>query len=131
LGRSLTPYLPYLVVGVGGFLGANSRYLVANWAAARIGATFPYGTLIINVTGSFVIGLFLTIVTERVVAPPSLRLFFATGFLGAYTTFSTFTYESLTLLQTGDYLAGATNLLGSLTLGVLAVTLGVLLGRVL
>ena len=118
-----------LVVGVGGFFGANARFLVASWAAERLGPTFPYGTLLINVTGSFVIGLFLTIVTERVVAPPGLRLFFATGFLGAYTTFSTFTYESLALIQAGAYRAAALNLAGSLALGMLGVAFGVLVGR--
>jgi CrcB protein len=131
LGSLVSPYLPYLIIGIGGFLGANTRFLVASWVAARLGTTFPYGTLLINVTGSFVIGLFLTIVTERVVAPTNLRLFFATGFLGAYTTFSTFTFESLTLIQTGDYLGGATNLAASFTIGMFAVTLGVFLGRVL
>jgi CrcB protein len=125
----MTQFATYVVIGIGGFLGANLRFLVANWAAARLSATFPAGTLVINVTGSFVIGLFLTIVTERVAAPPNLRLFFATGFLGAYTTFSTFTYESLALVQAGAYRAAAINLLTSLVLGMLAVTLGVLLGR--
>ncbi len=125
----VSPYLPYLVIGVGGFLGANTRYLVANLAAARWGTTFPYGTLLINVSGSFIIGLFLTIITERVVAPPNLRLFFATGFLGAYTTFSTFTFESLALIQSSDYIGGASYIAASFILGMLAVTIGVFLGR--
>src|SRR5579859_415069 len=103
LGSFIDSSLPYLVIGIGGFLGATARFLVAGWVAARLGTTFPYGTLLINVTGSFVIGLFLTIVAERVVAPTNLRLFFVTGFLGAYTTFSTFSYESLALIQIRDY----------------------------
>lgn len=121
----------YLIIGLGGFLGANARYLVGGWAADRFGAAFPYGTMLINVSGSFVIGLFLTAITERFVAPPSLRLFFAIGFLGAYTTFSTFSFESLALIQERSYLAAAANMVGSVALSVLAVTLGVLIGRIL
>jgi len=119
---------PYLVIGLGAFLGANCRYLVGGWAANLLGAGFPYGTLIINVSGSFIIGLFLTLITGRFVTPPSVRLFFAIGFLGAYTTFSTFTFESLTLIQSRAYLAAAVNLLGSITLGMVAVTLGTFVG---
>jgi CrcB protein len=65
----------------------------------RYGTRFPYGTLVINVTGSFILGFFLTLITERIVVHPYWRLFFAIGFLGAYTTFSTFTFESLALVQ--------------------------------
>jgi CrcB protein len=121
--------IPFLVIGVGGFLGANCRYLVGGWAVDHLGTGFPYGTLLINVTGSFIIGLFLTLITGRFVAPPSVRLFFAIGFLGAYTTFSTYMWESLALLQSKAYLLAATNLVGSLLLGVFAVTLGVIVGR--
>ena len=124
-------FLNYLIIGVGGFLGANVRYLVGGWAADRFGASFPYGTLLINVSGSFLIGLFLTMITERFVAPPSLRQFFAIGFLGAYTTFSTFSFESLALLQERSYLAAAANMIGSVILSMVAVAIGVVLGRVL
>ncbi len=89
----------YLIIGLGAFLGANCRYVVGGWAAERFGSTFPYGTLIINVSGSFVIGFFLTLVGERFVPMPNLRLFIAVGFLGAYTTFSTFAFESLALID--------------------------------
>jgi fluoride exporter len=121
--------LKYVIIGMGGFLGANFRYLVGGWASDWLGSTFPYGTLLINVSGSFVIGLFLTLITERFDAPPDLRLFFAMGFLGAYTTFSTLSYESLALIQTRAYLAAAANLAGSVLLGMVAVALGVVLGR--
>lgn len=120
-----------LLVGLGGFLGASCRYLVGAWAADRLGIGFPYGTLLINVTGCFAIGLFLTVATDRLVIPPSARLFFAVGFVGAYTTFSTYTFESLALLQARAYLLAAANLIGSVVLGMLAVTLGVILGRLL
>ncbi len=120
---------PLLIVGLGGFLGANARYLIGGWAAERFGVAFPYGTFLINLSGSFFIGLFLTLVTERFVVHPSARLFFAIGFLGAYTTFSTFTFETLALLQSRAYLFAAANLLGSMLLGLVAVTLGVVVGR--
>jgi CrcB protein len=120
---------PFLLIGLGGFLGANCRYLIAGWAAERFGVAFPYGTLLINITGSFIIGLFLTMVTERFIVHPNARLFFAVGFLGAYTTFSTFTFESLALLQSRAYVFAAANMLGSLVLGIVAVTLGTVVGR--
>ena len=120
---------PLLVIGLGGFLGANCRFLIGGWAADRFGVTFPFGTLLINVTGCFVIGLFLTLVTERLVAPPSLRLFFVTGFLGAYTTFSTFAFESVSLMESRALLFAAANLLGSVILGVVAVIAGIMIAR--
>jgi CrcB protein len=121
--------MTYLFIGMGAFLGANGRYLVGGWAAQLFGSAFPYGTLIINVSGSFVIGLFLTAISGRFVAPPGWRLFFAIGFLGGYTTFSTFAWESLALLQTRAYLAGLANIVGSAVLGLIAVALGALVGR--
>ncbi len=121
----------YLLVGLGGFLGANARYVVGGWVAERYGSAFPYGTLVINVTGSFIIGFFLTLVTERFVVHPNWRLFFAIGFLGAYTTFSTFTFESIALLQDQAWVAGLANLGGSLLLGLIAVGAGIALARVL
>ena len=69
--------MDYLVVGLGGFLGANARYLMANWIGGRYGTSFPYGTLVINVSGSFVIGLFLVLITDRYIVHPNWRLFFS------------------------------------------------------
>ncbi|MDA8217488.1 MAG: fluoride efflux transporter CrcB [Dehalococcoidales bacterium] len=123
--------MKYILIGLGGFLGANCRYLVGGWAAERFGSTFPYGTLLVNVTGSFLIGLFLAITAERLVVAPNLRLLFAVGFLGAYTTFSTFSFESLALLEARAYTAATANVLGNLLLAGLAVTLGVVFGRAL
>jgi fluoride exporter len=118
----------YLVIGIGGFLGANARYLVAGWAAQRFGAAFPYGTFIINISGSFILGFFMAFLRDRVFISPNYRLFFATGFLGAYTTFSTFAYESLGLLQAGSTLLGLANICGSVVVGLLGVFLGFVLG---
>jgi len=119
----------YFIIGLGGFLGANARYLVGTWAAQKWGTTFPFGTLLINVTGSFILGLFLGATTERFLIDPRGRLFFAVGFLGAYTTFSTYTYESVQLLLNGSWWPGAANLLTSNLLGLTASILGILLGR--
>ena len=121
----------YLMIGLGGFLGANARYLVGSWFAERYGASFPYGTLVINVSGSFVIGFVFVLVTEHVIDHPHWRLFCITGFLGAYTTFSTFSFETFALLQKGAYLLALANMGGSVILGLLAVVLGVMVARLL
>ena len=119
----------FLIIGVGGFLGACTRYWLAGWAAQKWGASFPYGTLLINVSGSFVLGLFLSATTGRLIVDPRWRLLFAVGFLGAYTTFSTYTYESVQLLLAGNWAYGWGDLLASNLLGLTASIVGVLLGR--
>jgi CrcB protein len=121
----------YLLIGIGGFLGANARYLVGGWIAERYGTSFPYGTLIINVSGSFMLGFFLVIISERLLAHPNWRLFFAIGFLGAYTTFSTFSFESLALIQERSYLLALTNMVGSVVLGLIAALGGMAIARLL
>jgi CrcB protein len=121
----------YLLIGIGGFLGANARYLIGGWFAERYGPSFPYGTLVINVSGSFVIGFFLVLVTEHVIDHPHWRPFFVTGFLGAYTTFSTFSFETFALLQERAYLLALANMGGSVILGLIAVLLGVMAARLL
>jgi CrcB protein len=119
------------MIGIGGVLGANARYLVSGWAAERFGSVFPYGTLIINVSGSVLLGFFLAFLQDRAFIHPNYRLFFATGFCGAYTTFSTFTYESLVLMQDSNFLLAFGNLFGSLLAGMLGVFLGFALGRMI
>jgi CrcB protein len=121
----------YLAISFGGILGANARYLIADWAAQRFGVGFPYGTFIINISGSFLLGFFMAFVQDRAFIHPNYRLFFATGFCGAYTTFSTFTYESLGLFQDGSFLLAFTNLSGSVVIGVLGVILGFVLGKMI
>ncbi len=121
----------YLIIGLGGFLGANVRYLVGGWAAEKWGASFPFGTLLINVSGSFVLGVFLAVATGRLALDPRWRLFFAVGFLGAYTTFSTYTYETMQLVLAGGWWPGVLNLLFSNALGLGAALLGVAIGRLL
>lgn len=123
--------LPYLLIGLGGFLGANSRYLLQQWTANQWGTDFPYGTLLINVSGSFIIGLFLTLATGRLAWPPEYRLFMAVGFLGGFTTFSSFSYETLRLLELGQWWAAAFYFFGNTGLGMVGVFLGVVLARLL
>lgn len=116
-----------LAISVGAVLGANARYLLGGWIADRWGASFPVGTLVINVTGSFLIGVVLTLVTERFIAPAWVRPLIAIGFLGSYTTFSTFSYETLALARDGSWIAAGTNIV----LSVVASLVGVYLGTVL
>jgi fluoride exporter len=94
-------------------------------------ADFPYGTLIINVSGSFLLGFFMAFALDRAFLHPNYRLFVATGFCGAYTTFSTFTYESLRLLQDGSFVLGFANIIGSLSVGMFAVFLGFVIGKMI
>jgi fluoride exporter len=119
----------FLLISAGAILGANARYWLGDWAAQKWGAGFPIGTLLINLTGSLLLGFFMTLATERFLIDPRWRLFFAVGFLGAYTTFSTYTYESFNLLFNGQWVSGLLNLLGSTVIGVLAAGLGVYLGK--
>lgn len=121
----------FLYISLGAILGANARYLVGQWAAVQFGVTFPYGTLLVNVIGCFVIGLFYELGETRILITPELRLFVAVGFLGAFTTFSSFGNESINLLRSGDLLMGVVNIVGSNLLGLLAVVAGIALARAL
>jgi CrcB protein len=121
----------FLLISFGAILGANLRYWVGGWAAQRFGTAFPFGTLIINLTGSFILGVFITLATERFLLDPRWRVLVAVGFLGAYTTFSSYTYESVNLMLKGQTWLGLLDLFGSSFLGGLAVIAGVLLARVL
>lgn len=117
---------PFVAVSLGGILGANSRYLVSLYIAERLGGAFPYGTMMINVTGSLVMGFFLTLVTERVPVDPVWRLFFATGFLGAYTTFSSYAFEASVLIRDGFYGLAFVYLFGSVLAGMIGVFAGII-----
>jgi CrcB protein len=118
-----------LLVGAGGFFGAISRYLVDGWVSAATGGGFPWGTLVVNVTGSFVLGLLFAASVERGVLPAEIRAPVLVGFIGAYTTFSTLTLETWRLVEAGSYVLAVANVGGSLVLGLAAVLAGLLLGR--
>lgn len=118
-----------LAVGAGGFLGAIARWGVSLLVARYWTRDFPLGTLLINVTGSFVLGLFSTLAAEKLALGPGWRLFVATGFVGAYTTFSTFEYETQRLVETGAAAWAFLYVMASVAAGFAAVRLGVALAR--
>ena len=120
----------FLAISLGAVLGANARYWLGAWAAEKLGTAFPYGTLIINVTGSLLLGFFLTLISGRYMVDTRWRMFAAVGFLGAYTTFSTYTYESVYLIMNGKAWTGLLNLFGSSILGAAAVTAGILFAQI-
>lgn len=117
-----------LIVGIGGFLGANLRYWVGGWLADRFGLLFPVETMLINIAGSFLLGAFMTLALHFPWSP-EWRQLVAIGFLGSFTTYSTYEYESFRLLQEGLWLKAFLNLFGSLVLGLIAVFLGVAVAR--
>jgi CrcB protein len=118
----------FVAVGLGALLGANLRYILSSWIANRFGADFPYGTFLINVSGAFVIGLLLAAALFRAGVHPNLRLFAITGFLGGYTTFSSYTWEALTLADDRAWLRFALYVLGSNLIGLLGVWAGARVG---
>jgi len=122
--------LKYVVVGIGGFLGAIARYALGTYVGGRYGVRFPLGTFIINVSGSFLIGLILTLLA-RTTASAYWRYLIPIGFIGAYTTFSTFEYETLRVIQDGQVMTGLLNVGLSVVLGFIAVWAGAAIGRVM
>ncbi len=121
--------MDYLWVGVGGFLGANLRYALGGWLANHWGTAFPWSTLFINVSGSLAIGLLLTVLTDKLVADPAWRLLLVVGFLGGYTTFSSYTFEALALAADGEWLRALGYVLGSNAVGLVAVYAGMVLAH--
>jgi fluoride exporter len=119
-----------LAISFGAIAGALSRYYLTLLFAARFGTNFPYGTFFINLSGCLGMGFFTTLAVEKVaIISPELRLMVTTGFLGAYTTFSTYGLESLALMRNGNLLTASGYWLSSAILGVLSVQLGVILAR--
>jgi len=119
---------PYLLVGIGGFVGANARFVVARLVGGLVETGFPVGTFLINVSGSFLLGIVGTLAAQRLTPhSEAMRLALGVGFLGAYTTFSTFEFETNALVQQGDWIAAAINLGASVALGFLALRAGIAL----
>lgn len=118
-----------LTVAFGGAAGAVARYWLGELISSKYPLRFPIGTFVINVSGSFVIGLFLTLASERMAISPNLRLLVSIGFVGAFTTFSTFEFETFKLIEAGSFLSAAGNVILSLAAGFAAVWLGVVTAR--
>ncbi len=119
----------YVIIGIGGFVGAIARYGLGLWIGQRWGRSFPLGTFVINISGSFLIGFLMPLLTERFIANPQWRLLLVVGFLGAYTTFSSFEYETGALLRDSEYLYAGMNIILSVTVGFMALKLGEMLAR--
>lgn len=119
----------YLWVSLGALLGANLRYFVSRLAAKLLSPNFPYGTLIINVTGSFILGLFLIWTTERVLADPKWRWLIAIGFCGSYTTFSSYAFETIAYFEQGHWSLFALNIASNNLLCLAAVIAGAAFAR--
>lgn len=121
--------MDYLWVGIGGFIGANSRYIVSRIIADRLGSAWPYGTFVINLAGALLIGIIVTTLTERVIADPLWRQLVVIGFLGGFTTFSSYTFDAMTLIQDGEWRASLLYVLSSNILGLLCCYLGIVIAR--
>ncbi|MBF0320151.1 MAG: fluoride efflux transporter CrcB [Nitrospirae bacterium] len=121
----------YLIIGIGGFIGSIARYVLTVWIRDKWGMGLPIGTFVVNISGSFLIGLVTTVLMMRHIIDPQWRLFIVVGFLGAYTTFSTFEIETSTLLKQGETLAAALYVVFSVIIGYIALKLGDAAGRVI
>jgi len=127
--RTLIEWRPYLWVSLGGILGVNLRYFLSRVITRLSDAAFPYGTLVINVTGSLVLGFFLVWTTERVLADPRWRLLVSIGFCGSYTTFSGYAYETMSYFEQGHWTLFATNILANNVLCLVAILAGAMIAR--
>lgn len=119
----------YLWIALGAVAGATGRYFVSTQIARHFSTSFPYGTLLINLTGSLALGFFLVFSTERVLLDPRWRLLVAIGFCGSYTTFSSYAFESFALMEQGQWLLMSINIVGSNALCLAAVLAGAALAR--
>jgi fluoride exporter len=118
--------LQFFWICLGGALGTGARYLIGLWAAKVLGTGFPYGTLTVNVTGSFLISILMVLGNDAAAMPASIRNVLTTGVMGGFTTYSSFNYETLTLLQSGALLMGVTNTMVTLLGCALSGLLGLL-----
>jgi len=118
-----------IAVGIGSFFGGILRYLFSGWAAALFGEFFPFGTLIVNILGSFIMGFVMVSGIEAGIIDFKLRIFLTTGIMGAFTTFSTFSYETMQFIFEGEFLLAALNIVLNLILGLFGVWLGITLAR--
>jgi CrcB protein len=120
-----------ILIAVGGAAGAVSRYALQGWVQDLSGGRFPWGTFVVNISGSFLLGLVFALAMDRAILAPEVRVPVMIGFIGSYTTFSTLMLESWRLVEEGDYLFMFSNLVGSVVVGMVAVVAGLALGRLL
>ena len=121
--------MPLVLIALGGAAGATARYLVDTWVTERAGGAFPWGTFVVNVSGSLILGILFALAIERDVLPASIRGPVLIGFIGAYTTFSTLMLESWRLIEGGAVGLGLANLVGSSVIGMVALVGGLMIGR--
>ncbi len=119
----------YLIVALGGGIGSVLRFWAGGYVSSRLGTRFPYGTFVINITASFLIGFIMTVLAERAHWDPSWRYLLVAGFLGGYSTFSTFEYETFQVFRDGEFLIAAMNIALSVGVGFVAVWIGAIAGR--
>lgn len=123
--------LNFIAISLGAIVGANARYLISRYAAKLLGPVFPYGTLIINVSGSFVVGVFLIWTTGRVLIDPRWRLLVVIGFCGGFTTFSSYAFETMAYFEQGQWLLMTANIAANNLLSLAAAIAGMAVARVL
>ena len=121
--------MSFLFIAIGGAAGAVSRYLVDTWVSEQTMSSFPWGTFVVNISGSFVLGLLSALAIDRSVLPADIRLPVLVGFVGAYTTFSTLMLETWRLVESGSNALAIANIVGSGMLGIVALVLGLGIGR--
>jgi CrcB protein len=114
---------------IGAGIGGGLRYVIGGWAADRWGSSFPWHTFVINIAGAFLLGLLMVLSAERGLVSAEWRLFLGVGLLGGFTTFSTLSYESVALMQSGLYVQGLLNMFGSAFVGLVAAVAGIVVGR--
>jgi len=123
-------FWPYLLVGAGGFVGANARFILARWIGALADTRFPLGTFVVNMSGCFLMGVLGAVLADRVLPDaPGVRMALAIGFLGGFTTFSTFEFETHALFDEGSWLTALANIFASLFVGLVAVRAGMVAAR--
>ena len=120
----------YVYIFFGGGIGAAARYWLQDVVYSKTGSGFPYGTMAVNVLGSFVIGLLMSSMEERFLVQPTLRVFLTIGILGGFTTFSSFSFETISLFRDGQVLYGLFNALGTLLLCLIFTWVGIQLGKI-
>lgn len=120
-----------LIIALGGSLGAILRYLIGLYSAKLLGTTFPYGTLIVNVVGSFVLSFFMVLFLEKLSMDPLWRLFVAVGFCGSFTTLSSITYETISIFIEGDYLRAILNISLNFILPFFSAIAGIILAKII